>query len=66
MAGGAIGARQRIFVGERVGERGDWLFEQMEDYSVGGVPKRLRQPLYFVPDPVGKASARRPGLGKRC
>ncbi len=46
---------QWIFLGKRVGERGNWLFEQMENRSVGGVPKWLRQPFYLIPGPVGEA-----------
>lgn len=34
---------QRIYVGKRVGKCRDWFVEQVEDRSVSGVSKRLRQ-----------------------
>ena len=51
----AVGTWQRICFGKRVGKRGDWLFEQVEDHSVGGVPQRLRQSFEFVPGSVREA-----------
>jgi hypothetical protein len=48
----AVGTRQGIFLGKRVGERRNWLFEQKEDRPVGSVPKWLWQRFNFVPGPV--------------
>jgi hypothetical protein len=49
-----IGTWQRIAVGKRVSKRRDWLFEQVKDRLVGGVPELLRQSFELVPGPVGK------------
>ena len=46
-----IGTWQRIYLGKRVGKRRDWLFEQMKDRPVGGVPEWLRQSFEVVPGP---------------
>jgi len=48
----AIGTWQRISVGKRVSKRRDWLFEQVKDRLVSGVPERLRQSFELVPGPV--------------
>jgi len=53
-----VGAGQRIRLGEWVGKRRDWFFEQTEDRPVGGVPKRLRQPFKLIPGPVRKRRTR--------
>jgi hypothetical protein len=50
-----IGTWQRIYLGKRVGKRRDWLFEQVEDRPMGGVPEWLRQSLKLVPDSVREA-----------
>jgi hypothetical protein len=47
-----VGAWQRIPVGKRVSKRGNWLFEQMKDRPVGGIPERLRQSFDLVPGTV--------------
>jgi hypothetical protein len=47
-----VGTWQRIFLGKRVGECRDWLFEQVKDRPVGGVAKGLRQSFEFVPGSV--------------
>ena len=47
-----IGTWQRIYLGKRVGKRRDWLFEQVKDRPVGGVPEWLRQSFEVVPGPV--------------
>jgi hypothetical protein len=51
----AVGTRQWVPFGERVGQCGNWFFEQVEDRPVGGVPQWLRQCFDFVPGPVRKA-----------
>jgi len=50
-----IGTWQRIYLGKRVGKRRDWLFEQVEDRPMGGVPEWLRQSFKLVPDSVREA-----------
>jgi hypothetical protein len=47
-----IGTWQRISVGKRVSKRRDWLFEQVKDRLVGGIPELLRQSFELVPGPV--------------
>ena len=42
--------------GKWVGKRGDWLFEQVEDRPVGGVPQCLRQSFDLVPGSVREAT----------
>src|SRR5579859_5579898 len=44
-----------ICFGKRVGKRRDWLFEQVKDSRVGGVPERLRQSFKLVPGSVREA-----------
>jgi hypothetical protein len=51
----AVGTRWRVCFGKWVGKCRDWLFEQVEDGPVGGVPKRLGQSFELVPGPVGEA-----------
>ena len=53
-----VGSWQRIYFGKRVGKRRDWLFEQVKDRTVGGVPKWLRQSFKFVPGSVRKRRTR--------
>ena len=53
-----VGAGTRVCFGERLGKRGDWFFEQVEDGAVGGVPQWLRQCFELVPGPVGEAENR--------
>ena len=37
-----VGTWQGVYFGKWVGKRRDWLFEQVEDRPVGGVPEWLR------------------------
>jgi hypothetical protein len=50
-----MGTGQGVYVGKWVSKRRDWLFEQVEDGLVGGVPKWLRKSFGLVPGPVRKA-----------
>ena len=50
-----VGTRQRIYLGKWVGKRRDWLFEQVEDRLVGGVPEWLRQSFKLVPGSIREA-----------
>jgi hypothetical protein len=50
-----VGAWQRICLRKWVGKRGDWLFEEVKDCPVGGVPKWLRQSFKLVPGSVREA-----------
>jgi hypothetical protein len=49
-----VGTRQWVCFGKWVGKRWNRFFEVMEDCSVGGIPKWLRQSFKLVPDPVWK------------
>jgi hypothetical protein len=48
----AVGTRQRVCFGKRVGKCRDWFFKQMENRPMGGVSKRLRQSFELVPGSV--------------
>jgi hypothetical protein len=50
-----VGSWQRIYLGKRVGKRGDRLFEQVKDHPAGGVPKWLRQSFKLVLGSVREA-----------
>jgi hypothetical protein len=53
----AIGIWERILLGERVGERWYWLFEQMKDRPLGSATKWLWQRFELVPSPVREAKS---------
>ena len=53
-----VGTWQRIYLGKRVGERRDWLFEQVKDRPVGGVPQWLRQSFKLLQVLSGKRRTR--------
>ena len=46
-----VGTWQGVNFRKWLGKRRDWVFEQVKDRPVGGVPKRLRQSFELVPGP---------------